>query len=116
MDSETSVDERTDPMVARRRQPSPTPVSHVGASARTLSPSARLGASTELQVEPSRRPLVLPIALGVVGVFIVSTIVLAAFVLPDTLGAWATAPKEGAGSALEPVEIDNPPEDPASRP
>lgn len=112
MGPEHTEEETTDPMVsARPRGPSPTPVSHVGASARTVVAPKRIGAATTSTTSPgnpSRQasfPWVRTLVVAGVLLVVVGAVV-AVIVLPDRLGAWATSPEEGSRSALEPVTVD----------
>jgi len=102
---EPSIDDVTDPGApSRPRQPSPTPVSHIGASARTVSP--RLGpGGIQTSSGPRRWMAIAGIS---VAVLVVAGGLLALVVLfaNDELGSWASSPEQGSVSPLEPVELD----------
>jgi len=107
---EPSIDEVTDPMVsARPRAPSPTPVSHIGASARTVTPRIGPGSTpSSLRSGPRPRSRWLPVLVIAASVLVVAGLiaVLVAWSGGTRLGSWASSPEQGSQSPLEPVQLD----------
>ena len=117
MRTEDTVDDVTDPLVRsglRPRGPSPTPVSHVGASARTVSPrSTRLPITAEPAARTGSRWWI-PVAVLGLGLALVAALSVSWAVFGTRLGAWALSPEQGAVSPLEPVEVELQPDASAS--
>lgn len=103
--SETSADDEGTEVPSQRRVASPTPVSHVGASARTVAPS-RLPTPAEPALQtPPRSRWMLVLSLAAVGVLLLAGVgLLIGLPLADRLGSWAASPEQGAQSPLEPVQ------------